>query len=115
MAQKTVVKKLSILTDNNFKAEVLESEIPVLVDFWASWCPPCKMAEPIMQELAEELDGEIKVAKMNVDLNPRTASQLSVSGVPTFMFFNGGKAIASRVGVQSKGQIYGLLKEFNTA
>ena len=77
------------LTDTNFEREVLASGIPVLVDFWASWCPPCKMTEPVIDELAVEYDGRLKVGKLNVDQNPQMAARYRVMGVPTFAVFCG--------------------------
>ena len=96
-------------TDVNFGQEVLDSDIPVLVDFWASWCPPCKMVEPVIEELAREYAGRVKIGKMNVDQNPKTASQYQIKGVPTFILFNSGKPAQQRVGAQSKKQLQGML------
>lgn len=105
------MEKQLALTDKNFKKEVLESKAPVLVDFWASWCPPCKMVEPIIEELSTELDGRIKVGKMNVDQNNMTAANYEIRGVPTFIIFNSGKEILRRTGAQSKQQLKEMLKE----
>ena len=105
------MKKPLLLTDKNFREEVLESKIPVLVDFWASWCPPCKMTEPTIQELAQNLDGVIKIAKINVDQNPISASEYQIMGVPTFIIFRNGNEIARRVGAQSKQQLLDMLEE----
>lgn len=99
------------LTDVDFETEVLDANLPVLVDFWASWCPPCKMVEPIMDALAEEYDGRLKVGKLNVDLNPRVRSQYRIIGVPTFVVFNAGEEVQRRVGAQSKIQLQELLSE----
>jgi len=99
------------LTDATFKKEVLESKIPVLVDFWASWCPPCKMVEPVMAELAQEYDGEIKVAKLHVDQNLTMASKYQITGVPTFILFNSGKEVQRRVGAQSKEQLNQMVSQ----
>lgn len=97
------------LTDVNFEQEVLRSEVPVLVDFWASWCPPCKMMEPLIEELAVEYNGRLKVGKLNVDQNPKTASRYQIMGVPTFALFRSGEVVEQRVGAQSKGQLEQLL------
>lgn len=97
------------LTDTNFEEEVIKSEKPVLVDFWASWCPPCKMVEPVIAELAEEFAGEIKTGMLNVDQNPGTAAKYEIKGVPTFILFEGGEPIQRRVGAQSKGQLREML------
>ncbi len=98
------------LTDKNFRKEVLESDIPVLVEFWASWCPPCKMMEPILEELAGELDGRIKVAKINVDQNPKTALRLGIEGVPMFMVFINEKEIIRHAGALSPDQMRDMLE-----
>lgn len=97
------------LTDRNFEQDVFQSEVPVMVDFWASWCPPCKMADPVIEELAGEYTGTVKFGKINVDQNPGTATQHQVTGVPTFILFNSGKVVARRVGVQSKEQLKEML------
>ena len=99
------------LTDKSFEKEVLESEVPVLVDFWASWCLPCKMAEPIITELTEEYDGRLKVGKLNVDRNPRTAERYHVLGLPTFAVFRAGVIVQSKTGSQSKQQLQRMLDE----
>ncbi len=98
-------------TDANFEKEVLKSDLPVLVDFWASWCPPCKMVEPIIESLAEEYNGKLKVGKLNVDQNPRIASKYSIRGVPTFIILNSGKEIKRKIGAQSAAQLKDMLKE----
>lgn len=99
------------LTDANFEDEVLRSDIPVLVDFWASWCPPCKMVEPILVKLAAEYDGRLKVGKLNVDQNPKTAQRYYIMGVPTFAVFHVGEIVQHRIGAQSRQQLLHLLSE----
>ncbi|MGD2207399.1 MAG: thioredoxin [Anaerolineae bacterium] len=99
------------LTDLNFEQEVVESDVPVLVDFWASWCPPCKMVEPVIEELVTEYDGRLKVGKLHVDQNPRTRDRYQVLGVPTFAVFRGGQILCRRTGAQSKGQLLQMLDE----
>ena len=99
------------LTDANFEHEVLESGTPVLVDFWASWCPPCKMVEPVMKELAAEYDGQLKVGKLHVDQNPRMRDRYHVIGVPTFAVFQDGQVTVQRTGAQSKGQLQQMLEQ----
>ena len=99
------------LADHNFKEEVLESKKPVLVDFWASWCPPCKMVEPTVMALAKDLTGEVKMAKINVDQNPKSAFDYKIMGVPTFIVFKGGEEITRRIGAQSKEQLLDMLRE----
>ena len=105
------MKKILILRDKSFKKEVLESKIPVLVDFWASWCPPCKMVEPIIKELAQKLDNIVKVAKINVDQNPISTSNCKIMGVPIFIIFINGKEVVRRVGAQSKGHLLDMFEE----
>ena len=102
------------LTDANFEQEVLGASVPVLVDFWASWCPPCKMVEPVIAELATEYDGRLKVGKLNVDQNPRVAAQYNIMGVPTFIVFSAGEAEERRTGAQSKAQLKELLRDVLT-
>jgi len=99
------------LTDGNFEREVLKSEVPVLVDFWASWCPPCKMVEPVIAELAKEYEGRVKVGKLNVDQNPTTAQCYHIVGVPTFAVFQAGEIVQRKTGAQSKQQLLRLLDE----
>ena len=95
--------------DSNFKQQVLESDIPVLVDFWASWCPPCKMTEPLIDKLAQEYDGKVKIGKINVDQNPRTAAIYGIKGVPTFITFKSKEIVEKRVGAQTEGQLCEML------
>ncbi len=97
-------------TDKNFKEEVLDSESPVFVDFWGSWCPPCKMVEPVMDELAEHFDGEIKVGKLNVDQNPVTRSDFNIGAAPTFILFKDGKVLTRIVGARSTKQLLELIE-----
>jgi thioredoxin 1 len=99
------------LTDANFEDEVLASDLPVLVDFWASWCPPCKMTEPMIDQMAIEYDGQLKVGKLNVDQNPKIPNRYQVIGVPTFALFKAGQLLQRRIGAQSKGQLVRLLSQ----
>ncbi len=103
------MKKATNLNATNFDEEVLGSSVPVLVDFWASWCPPCKMVEPVVNALASELEGKVKVGKLNVDRNPGIASRYDIKGVPTFILFRDGKEVDRRVGAQSKAQLLQFL------
>lgn len=100
--------KIIQLTDESFEANVMKSETPVLVDFWAEWCGPCKMIAPLLDEIADEYDSQLTVAKLNIDKNAAVAPKFNVRGIPTLLLFKDGKVHASRVGALSKGQ----LKEF---
>ena len=93
------------LTDDSFQNEVLESADPVLVDYWAEWCGPCKMIAPILTEIATEYQGKIKVAKLNIDENPQTPPKYGIRGIPTLMLFKGGNVEATKVGALSKSQL----------
>lgn len=92
-------------TTENFEAEVLQSDIPVLVDFYADWCGPCKMMAPVVEKLAEEMEGKLKVGKLNIDENMQIAQQYRVVSIPTFMVFKGGKQEANWLGAMSAGEL----------
>ena len=99
---------ISHTTDQNFENDVISSNIPVLIDFWAEWCGPCKMIGPVLEELSTELDNKIKIVKINVDENNQTAVKFSIRSIPTLMMIKGGQVQAQHIGAASKSQI----KEF---
>ncbi len=93
------------VTDGSFESEVLQSQIPVLVDYWAEWCGPCKMIAPIIDDVAVEYAGKLKVAKLNIDDNQETPARYGIRGIPTLMIFRGGNIEATKVGALSKSQL----------
>jgi len=99
------------LTDANFKKEVLESSLPCLVDFWAEWCGPCRRVGPIVEELAGEYEGKIKIAKLNIDEGQKTASTYGVMSIPTLMFFKDGKVVEQIVGTVGKPELKEKIEE----
>ena len=99
-----------ILSAQNFEQEVLNAEIPVLVDFWATWCGPCRMLAPTIAKIAEEQAGVVKVCKLDVDEVPEIAARFGISSIPTLMVFKGGQVVKATVGVQSKPMIEEMLK-----
>ncbi len=100
----------NLFTDQNFESQVLKSELPVLVDFFAVWCGPCQMMAPVVEEIAKEQEGKIKVGKMNVDENPQTAEKYGIMSIPTLILFRGGEAVKTITGFRSKEDI---LKEIS--
>ncbi|MDD6158056.1 MAG: thioredoxin [Oscillospiraceae bacterium] len=99
-----------VVTKENFETEVLSSELPVLVDFWADWCGPCRMVAPILEEMARDLEGKIKVGKVNVDEQGELAAMFGVSSIPTMIVFKDGKAVKGAVGARPRAQIEALLE-----
>ena len=99
------------LNDNNFNNEVLNSKLPVLVDFWAEWCVPCRMLAPIVEEIAEEYEGKIIVGKMNVDEAPETAGIYGIQSIPTIILFHKGEIVKQSIGVVPKDQLISLFSE----
>ena len=100
------------VTDGSFKADVLESDVPVLVDFWAPWCGPCRMVAPVVDEIAEQYAGQIKVVKLNTDENPNTASQYGIRSIPTLMIFKGGQRVDMVVGAVPKTTLASTLEKY---
>lgn len=94
--------KYVTLTDDNFKDEVLNSDVPVLVDFWATWCGPCRMIAPTIEELASEFEGRAKVGKVDVDANARVAAQYGIRSIPTLLFFKDGEVVEQQIGAAPK-------------
>ncbi|MFZ4121134.1 MAG: thioredoxin [Caulobacterales bacterium] len=99
------------VTDDSFQNDVLQAQGPVLVDFWAEWCGPCKQIGPALEDIAGEFAGRVQVVKLNIDENPLTPTQLNVRGIPTLMVFKDGKAIATRVGASPKSKLVEWLNE----
>jgi thioredoxin 1 len=97
------------VTDETFKQDVLDSSGPVLVDFWAEWCGPCRLVAPILDELAKEYEGKLTIAKVNIDENPMTPNEYAVRGIPTMLLFKDGKLLDTKVGASPKGQLKGWI------
>ena len=100
------------LTVDNFKSEVLESDVPVLIDFWAEWCMPCKMIAPVLEELASEYDGKLKIGKVDVDSQGELAGQYNIVSIPTLLVFNGGEIVQQHVGAAPRPTIENLITEY---
>lgn len=110
MATEQTAKTVKV-TDSNFDEEVLASDVPVLVDFWAEWCGPCRMIGPALEELAGEFEGKIKVAKVNVDENPGLPAKFGVRGIPALFMFKGGEVISNRTGAAPKASLKGWIED----
>jgi thioredoxin len=104
-----------VFTDKNFSEQVVKSKLPVVIDFWATWCPPCKMIEPIIDELAEEFKDKVIVGKMDADENPDVVGQFNVMSLPTMLFFKDGKPVKTLIGAQGKQTYKKAIEELLTA
>lgn len=98
-------------TDEGFEADVLNSELPVLVDFWAEWCGPCKMIAPVLEEIAEEYAGKLTIAKLNIDKNEATAPKFGIRSIPTLILFKNGNAEATKIGAMSKSELTAFIEQ----
>lgn len=101
--------EISHVTDDTFESEVLKSDVPVLVDYWAEWCGPCKVIAPVLEEIASEYDGKMKVCKLDIDANEETPPKYGIRGIPTLMLFKNGNVEATKVGALSKSQLTAFL------
>src|SRR5437899_11104810 len=99
------MSKPQVVSDQNFETEVIKSETPVLVDFWATWCGPCKMVAPVLEEIASEHKGKLKIAKLDIDENPGTARDYQVMSIPTLILFQGGKPVKQLVGAKPQAAL----------
>jgi thioredoxin 1 len=98
-------EKIVHISDTSFNQDVLEADGPVLVDFWAEWCGPCKMIAPVLEELADDYEGRLKVCKLDIDANTQTAPKFGIRGIPTLIVFNNGEVVGTKVGALSKSQL----------
>ena len=106
------MSEVTEVKEANFKVVVLDSELPVLVDFWAPWCGPCRMVAPVVEEIAEQYEGQVKVVKLNTDENPQVASQYGIRSIPTIMIFKGGQRVDMVVGAVPKTTLANTLEKY---
>ncbi|WP_348672511.1 thioredoxin TrxA [uncultured Abyssibacter sp.] len=104
-------ENIAVVTDASFDTDVKQSSVPVLVDYWAEWCGPCKMIAPVLEEVASDYAGRLKIAKLNVDENPGTPPKFGIRGIPTLMLFKDGEVAATKVGALSKAQLSDFLDQ----
>ncbi len=102
-------KNVTNVTDGDFDSQVLQSDLPVLVDYWAEWCGPCKMIAPVLEEISDEYSGKLRVCKLNIDENPDTPPRYGIRGIPTLMLFKDGEVEATKVGALTKSQLAAFL------
>ncbi len=101
---------ISAVSDSSFEQDVLKSDVPVLVDFWAEWCGPCRMIAPVLEQIAAEADGKFKIVKLNVDENPETPPKFSIRGIPTLLLFKDGQVAGTQVGAVHKAQLNAFIQ-----
>lgn len=111
LSQEILIMSTLVITKDNFQSEVMDSEQPVLLDFWASWCGPCRMVSPLVDQIAEEMAGTAKVGKINVDEQPELASQFGVMSIPTLAVVKGGEVVKKAVGARPKDEIIAMIEE----
>ena len=104
-------ENITHISDSTFDQEVLQSDVPVLVDYWAEWCGPCKMIAPILDEIAADYEGKLKITKLNIDDNPATPPKFGIRGIPTLMIFKGGDVQSTKVGALSKSQLTAFIDQ----
>ena len=104
-------KSIAHVSDSTFEQEVVNSDIPVLVDYWAEWCGPCKVIAPILDEIAAEYEGRLKITKLNIDENPATPPKFGIRGIPTLMIFKDGDVLSTKVGALSKSQLTAFIDQ----